>query len=145
MVDENLVFNAVKKKLDNDRTLSSLLNKQSGKSKVVIGAFMPRYILPMLQIVSTSNIINTVMTWSAITFNVNAYSRALTDNSVDTAELEKLLQRCNDLLHDQTLEILNHGFFSMYIEGRSGAIRDVDYGKAFLQGIMCRIFVIKIR
>lgn len=145
MVDENLVFNAVKKVLDNDSTLSAILGKKPSQSKVVVGASMPRYILPMIQIVSTSNVIETVMTWSAITFNVNAYSRARTDNSVDMAELESILQRCNDLIQDQSLEILNHGFFSMYIEGRSGAIRDVDYPKAFLQGIMCRIFVIKIR
>jgi len=145
MVDENLVFNAIKDVLDGDRILSALMNKQAGKSKVVIGTSMPRYILPMIQIVGTSNPIETVMKWSAITFNVNAYSRALADNSVDNAELERILQRCNDLIDDQSLTILNHGFFSMYVEGRSGAMRDMDYAKAFLQGIQCRIFVIKIR
>lgn len=144
MVDENKIFTAVKKRFDDDVTLHRLLQARND-SKVIIGNSMPKYVLPMIQIVKMSNVIETVMTWSEITFNVNIYTREMTDHSFDGDQSESIIQRCNDLIHDQPLTVEDHGIFSVYVEGRSVAIRDMDYPKAFFQGLLCRMFAIKIR
>ncbi len=145
MVDENAILGALESKLEADATLRSYLKPKDGSSKILIGIHMPIYSPPMVQILIITNEIENVMTYSEITFRINAYSQGKTTGEPDLAELENILQRCNDLIHDQSLSVSNHGVFSMYTEGRDQPIPDLDHEGAFIQGLRCRMFAIKIR
>lgn len=143
MVDENAIYTAIKKRLDNDVTLHSLLQAKRD-SKVVIGTSMPKYVLPMIQVVIVTDTINIKVQYSEITFNLNVYTREMADHSFDGGQTEKIIQRCFTLINDHQLSVSSHWIYSMYAESRSAPIRDMDYPKAFLQGLLCRMFANKL-
>ena len=143
MVDENKIYNALKALLDDDSTLGTLLGTGKGGAKIVTGSEMPRYVPPMVQIIIPTNEIGIVMNESELTFRLNVYSREKIVGEIDLEEIEGILQRCHDLIHDQDLTVSDHRIFEMFAEGRDPPIRDRDNPKVSFGGLRCRMFAIK--
>ena len=143
MVDESKIYKAIKAILDDDATLTAILGVKDRDSKVIIGPEMPQYNPPMIQVVILTDEMDTVTTESEITFYVNAYSLAEAAGDIDFEEIENILQRCVDLIHDQDLAVTDHMIFEMFVEGRNAPVSDRNRSGVYFGGLRCRMFAIK--
>lgn len=145
MVNVADISDALKAKLDSDTALDTLLGISETGSKVFIGVRMPEFIAPAIQLIVTTNEATpeTNHASNEMTLLVNVYSREMADGTMDSDELEGIIQRCFILLHHQSITVAGHAVHSIYTEGRDEPIPHREREKIFFGGLRCRMFATK--
>jgi hypothetical protein len=140
MINHYSILAAIKAILDDDTELQELLESK-GDSKVFIGTMPDKYLSPAVQIVlMTDEHRDTVHQLSDMTFYVNLHVMDNNSGESDIEQSSEIIDRLNDLIHNQQLEVAGHHLLTPFVEGRTPCVHNPENPGNSIEGLRCRIF-----
>jgi len=97
-----------------------------------------------VQVIITTNEMHIIVKHSEITFKINAYCQGYSDGSINHGEFDDILQRCEELMDDQSLTVPGNWVYVMYVEGMDLPIPDREHDNTYLAGLRCRLSAAKL-
>lgn len=118
MVNEYLVLNAVKTRLDGDATLKGLLNVKGTSSKVLLGPARPTMASnPTIQLWVSGHSEQEEAKWGLLEVTAAVFASDLTGPLADVQQIANIAERVVVLMDDQSLTVSNHRIYNFVLIG----------------------------